>query len=31
LKMTISTDENMVGLNLTLDVNLAETNIPALK
>ena len=30
LKMTISTDENIVGLNLTLDINLTETNIPAL-
>ena len=31
LKMIISTDENVAGLNLTLEVNLTETNIPALK
>jgi hypothetical protein len=31
LKMTVSTDENELGLGLELDINLIETNIPALK
>jgi hypothetical protein len=31
MKMTISTEENVASLNLTLDINLTETNIPALK
>ncbi len=31
LKMTVSMDENELGLDLALDINLIETNIPALK
>ena len=31
LKMAISSDENDLGLDLQLDINLMETNIPALK
>jgi hypothetical protein len=31
LKMAISSDENELGLDLQLDINLIETNIPALK
>jgi hypothetical protein len=31
LKMTVSMDENELGLDLELDINLIETNIPALK
>jgi hypothetical protein len=31
LKMSISSDENDLGLNLTIDINLTETNIPALQ
>jgi hypothetical protein len=31
LKMAISADQNELGLNLQLDINLVETNIPALK
>lgn len=31
LKMAISSDENALGLKLALDINLMETNIPALK
>lgn len=31
LKMTVSTDEDLLGLDLELDINLVETNIPGLK
>lgn len=31
LKMTVSTDEELLGIGLELDINLVETNIPALK
>lgn len=31
LKMTVSTDEAVLGLDLELDINLVETNIPSLK
>jgi len=31
LKMTVSTDEDLLGLGLELDINLVETNIPGLK
>ena len=31
LKMTVSTDEDLLGLGLELDINLVETNIPSLK